>query len=338
MGGARPPSGLYNRVMDDNLLDAYSQAVVRAVELVGPAVVKIDVRREGPRGRGLPHAASGSGFIVTPDGIVVTNSHVVVGAARVDVVLADGQTFRGDVIGDDPPTDLAVVRIGGGSLPVARLGDSSLVRVGQVAIAIGNPYGFQCSVTSGVVSALGRTLRSASGRLIDDVIQTDAALNPGNSGGPLVTSAGAVIGVNTAVILPAQGLCLAIAGNTAKFVVSRLLRDGRIRRGYLGVAGQRVPLPPRLARARGIEPPAGLRVISVEQGGPASVAGLREGDTIVRFDAAPVSGVDELHRCLGEGRIGVPTAITVLRGGELRQLTVVPSELADAVAVRRRAG
>jgi len=294
---------------DRDLLDAYSQAVIRAVEVVSPAVVKV---------------GSGSGSLFTPDGLVLTNSHVVDGAGDVPVLLQDGRQFRGDVIGDDPETDLAVLRIDGAPLPWVTLGDSRHVRVGQVAIALGNPYGFQSSVTSGIVSALGRSLRGKSGRLMDDIIQTDAALNPGNSGGPLVTTAGEVIGVNTAMILPAQGLCFAIASNTVRFVASRLIRDGRIRRSYIGVGGQKVPVPRRLARAHHIAAASGILIATVESHSPAKAAGLRDGDIIVSFDDHAITGVDELHRLLIDERIGQPSTVTVLRGIEKLRLVVVP--------------
>ncbi len=310
---------------DADLLDAYSRAVIGAVDTVGPAVVKIDVDRRGRAGRRAPEpGGSGSGFVFTPDGFILTNSHVVAGAEAVTVTLPDGLSLRGDLVGDDPDTDLAVVRIDGGPLPWASLGDSRAVRVGQVAIAIGNPYGFQHTVTSGVVSALGRSLRSRTGRLIDGLIQTDAALNPGNSGGPLVTTRGEVIGVNTATILPAQGLCFAIGSNTARFVASRLVRDGRIRRSYIGVAGQQVPVPRRLARHHALGVESGILVVSVEPSSPALVAGLRQGDVIVGFGDEPVAGVDELHRLLTEERIGVPARAMVLRGAELVGLVIVP--------------
>ena len=303
---------------DSDLLDAYSRSVIRAVEKVGPAVVKIDVDRGG-----------GSGVVFTPDGLVLTNSHVVHRAQRMAMTLADGRTFRADVVGDDPDTDLAVVRAGveaGGSLPWANLGDSRAVRVGQIAIAIGNPYGFQHSVTAGVVSALGRSLRSRSGRLMDDIIQTDAALNPGNSGGPLVTTRGEVIGINTATILPAQGLCLAIASNTAQFVAARLIRDGRVRRSYIGVGGQTVPIPRALARANQLAVSSGVLVVAVEPQSPAAVAGVRDGDVILAFAGEPISGIDHLHRHLTDDQIGVPSTMTVLRNGARRQIAVVPAE------------
>jgi S1-C subfamily serine protease len=298
---------------DAGLVDAYSRAVVGAVETVGPAVVRI--------------AGSGSGFLFTPDGLIVTNSHVANGACSVDVSLPGGETARGDVVGDDPGSDLAVVRISCAEpLPYARLADSTRLHPGQIAIAIGNPYGFNYSVTTGVVSAIGRSLRARSGRLMDDIVQTDAALNPGNSGGPLVSSAGEVIGVNTAMIRPAQGLAFAIASNTVRFVVSQLLRDGRIRRSYLGVAGQTVPVSRRLARHHGLAITSGILVASVEPNSPASRAGLRANDIIVALAGAPVTGVDDLHRHLTESRIDVPTPVVVLRGVERREVVVVPAE------------
>jgi S1-C subfamily serine protease len=311
------------------LLDAYSDAVVRTVETVSPAVVKIDVerpRRGRSRGAGGDHAG-GSGFVFTPDGLVLTNSHVVGDAQRITVTLADGQSLRGDLVGDDPDTDLAVLRVNGASLPAASFGDSRGVRVGQIAIAIGNPFGFQCTVTTGVVSALGRSLRARSGRLIDDVIQTDAALNPGNSGGPLVTTRGEVVGVNTATILPAQGLCFAIASNTARFVASRLIRDGRIRRSYIGVAGQNVPVPRQLVRVHRLAGVSAVLVASIEPQSAGERAGLREGDLIVAFDGRPVGGIDDLHRLLTEERIGTAAPLTVVRGVTLAELTIVPVEL-----------
>lgn len=281
---------------------------------------------QGPGARSAGDRAGGSGFVFTPDGLVLTNSHVVDRAERITVALSDGRSYRGDVIGDDPETDLAVLRIDGAPLPWARLGDSRSIRVGQVAIAIGNPYGFQHSVTSGVVSALGRSLRARSGRLMDDIVQTDAALNPGNSGGPLVTTRGTVMGVNTATILPAQGLCFAIASNTAQFVASRLIRDGRIRRSYMGVAGQNVPIPRRFVRAHQLAGASGILAVSIEPESPALAAGLREGDIIVAFDERAVAGIDDLHRELTDERVGVPTSLMILRGVERRSLTVVPGE------------
>lgn len=312
------------------MLDAYSTAVVRAAEKVSPSVVKIDVTQSAGRGRsGEPRErqGGGSGFVFTPDGLILTNSHVVHDAKRIDVSLADGRRLPADIIGDDPATDLAVIRIEAPSLVAAQLGDSQKLRVGQLAIAIGNPYGFQYTVTAGVVSALGRSLRSYSGRLIDDVIQTDASLNPGNSGGPLVTSDGQVVGVNTAMIQMAQGLCFAIGINTAKFVASRLLSDGRIRRSYIGVEAQTVPLHRRLVRFYDLPQESGVVVMSVTSGSPAEKAGLREGDVIIALDGKPVAGVDDLHRLLTDARVGVASTLTALRHTEKLELKVMPAEV-----------
>jgi S1-C subfamily serine protease len=305
---------------DRDLLDEYSQAVIRAVEAAGPSVVKIDAHNHG----------TGSGFLFAPDGLIVTNSHVVSRAGAMTAALPDGSSGRADVLGDDPDTDLAVLRvhIPGGPLPWVRFGDSSRLRPGQVVVAIGNPYGFQHSVTSGVVSAVGRSMRAPSGRLMEDVVQTDAALNPGNSGGPLVTTNGSVIGVNTAVLLPAQGLSLAIASNTVQFVVSALLREGRVRRSYIGVTGQSVPVPRRLARALHLAATSGVLAAAVEKASPADAAGLRAGDIIVSLGDRIVGGVDDLLRALTADRIGVAMPMGVVRGSGRRQLTVVPRERA----------
>jgi S1-C subfamily serine protease len=303
---------------DSELLDAYSEAVVRTVETVGPAVVRI----EGDRG-------AGSGVLFTPDGLILTNNHVVARASRLQAMLPDGRIRRADTIGRDADTDLAVIRIDAGDgppLPWASLGDSRAVRVGQVAVAIGNPYGFHHSVTSGVVSALGRSLRAQSGRLMDDIIQTDASLNPGNSGGPLVNTRGEVIGINTAMIQMAQGLCFAIASNTARFVAARLIRDGRIRRSYIGVAGENVPVPRLLARAHGLAVSSAVRVASVEESSPAATAGLKPGDLVLAFNGTPVTGLDDLLKLLTEDAIGQPSPLVVLRATERRQLIVVPAE------------
>lgn len=303
---------------DDDLLDAYSRAVTRAVEAVGPSVVRVQAARGG-----------GSGVIFTPDGFVLTNNHVVALAESLTATLPDGRALRADLVGRDADTDLAVLRIGGGGgpLPFATLGDSQAVRVGQVAIAIGNPFGFQHSVTAGIVSGLGRSLRAQSGRLMDNIIQTDAALNPGNSGGPLVTTRGDVIGINTATIVPAQGLCFAIASNTVRFVAAKLIRDGRIRRSYIGVAGQDVPIPRALGRFHRLAVSSGVLVVSVEGNSPAADAGLREGDVILACGGDAVTAVEDLCLQLTAERVGVPTTIAILRGNERRQLTVVPVEL-----------
>src|SRR2546425_3104447 len=281
---------------DAALLDEYSRTVVSAADRVGPAVVNIDIKqrvesRRGPRDVG----GSGSGFIIAHDGFILTNSHVVHDATQITVYLPDGRDYSAQVIGDDPDTDLAVIRIDAPQLAHVRLADSESLRVGQVAIAIGNPLGFQASVTAGVISALGRSMHSQSGRLIDNIIQTDAALNPGNSGGPLVNSAGEVIGVNTAMIRPAQGICFAIASNTARLVAGWLIRDGRIRRSYIGVAGQNVPLHRRIVRFYNLALQTGVLIVSVEKNSPAQRTGLREGDIIVAFDAAPIGSVHDLH-------------------------------------------
>jgi S1-C subfamily serine protease len=305
---------------DGELLDAYSQAVTRAAEQVSPAVVNVEVQQR-PGGHG-----SGSGFLFTPDGLILTNSHVVHRANRIDVTLTDGRRTQADLVGEDPDTDLAVLRIDAPGLAAARLGISRSLRVGQVVIAIGNPYGFQYSVTAGVVSALGRSLRARSGRLIDNVIQTDAALNPGNSGGPLVTAGGLVVGVNTAVILPAQGLCFAIPIDTAKLVAGRLIKDGKIRRGYLGLGGQNVPIPRRLVRAHHLPADTGVLVVTVEDGSPARRAGLAERDVIVRYGSHPVAGIDDLHRLLIDEEVGARSTLAILRGSELLTLDVVPAE------------
>jgi len=311
---------------DIALLDAYSQAVVGGVEKASPSVVHIHVR--GP-GLGSESRGSGSGFIFTPDGFILTNSHVVRKASRLEVILIDGRRFPADLVGDDPDTDLAVVRAHESGLPAAALGDSDALRVGQLTIAIGNPLGFQCTVTTGVVSALGRSLRSQSGRLIDNVIQTDAALNPGNSGGPLVTSLGEVIGVNTAIILGAQGLCFSTPINTAKYVVPRLIRDGRIRRGWLGIGVQNMKVPPHAARVLGLRAEGGVLVISVEPGSPAERAGMRERDLIVELEGRAVSSIDDLHNALTGERIGIPVEVAVIRHSERIVLRIVPREPGD---------
>jgi len=307
---------------DDELLDAYSRAVTGAAARIMPAVVNIEVHvaaKRGAEGRG-----GGSGFLFTPDGFILTNSHVVSDATSIDVTLADGSRYAASIAGDDPHTDLAVIRISAPTQTPAALGDSDAIRPGQVVVAVGNPYGFQCTVTAGVVSALGRTMRAKSGRLIDNVIQTDAALNPGNSGGPLVNSRGEVIGVNTAVILPAQGICFAIGINTAKFVASRLMRDGRITRGYIGVAGQTVALHRRVVRFYDLPLESGVLVAGTEPGSPSERAGLRQGDVIVTYAGKPVASVDDLHRILTDEHVGIQSPLTVIRHTEKVDLTIVP--------------
>jgi S1-C subfamily serine protease len=322
---------------DASLLDAYSRAVTGAVERVSPSLVNIEVHQSAGRSRSgeeRERRGGGSGFVFTPDGLILTNSHVVHDARRIEVTLSDGRRMPATAIGDDPASDLAVIRIEQASvdepgLTAAALGDSQQLRVGQLVVALGSPYGFQSTVTAGVVSALGRSLRSYSGRLIDDVIQTDAALNPGNSGGPLVDSAGRVVGVNTATILPAQGICFAIGINTAKFVASRLLRDGRIRRSFIGVSAQTVPVHRRVVRFYDLPKESGALVLSVEENSPAKRAGLRDGDIIVALEGKPVAGVDDLHRLLADIRAGANCSLTVLRHTDKLDLKIVPEEAAN---------
>jgi len=305
---------------DSPYLDAYSQAVTTVVDRIGPAVVRVEPQVSG-RGAGM-----GSGVVISPDGLLLTNSHVMQGAREAKLMGSDGRPIEARLIGDDPDTDLALLRADGNRLPFAALGDSKLLKRGQIAIAIGNPLGFESTVTAGVVSALGRSLRAKSGRLIDDVIQTDAALNPGNSGGPLVATSGQVIGINTAVIMGAQGICFAVASNTASFVVSELIRHGRVRRASIGVAGQTVPLPRRITYAAGLTENFGVVVAAVEPGSPAEQARLEQGDVILSLDSNPVGGVDDLVRLLNGERIGRLVNLVILRRGEMRTLTITPVE------------
>ncbi len=319
---------------EGDVLDAYSRAVIEAAEKVSPSVVYIQVtgrrqRRPGPEEVG----GSGSGFVFTPDGFILTNSHVVHGATKIEVTLMDGRRFQAQLIGDDPDTDLAVIRITAPNLVPAQLGESHSIRVGQLVIAIGNPYGFQYSVTAGVVSALGRSLRAQSGRQMDDVIQTDAALNPGNSGGPLVNSRGEVIGVNTAMILPAQGICFATSIDTAKFVAGRLIRDGRISRSYIGVAGQNVPVPRRIVRFYQLPVDSGVLLVSFETNDKTSAAkeaGLLAGDIVIEFDGYPIRGIDDLHKLLTDERIGRGCRVTIIRGVQKLTFTVTPRETGES--------
>lgn len=314
---------------DALLLDAYSQAVIQAVKQVSPSVVNIEVQQRLKERRRFSSGAigNGSGFIFTPDGYILTNSHVVHDAARLEVTLFDGRQLQADLVGDDPDTDLAVIRVHSPHpLVAAQLGDSQTIQVGQIAIALGNPYGFQCSVTAGVVSALGRSLRAQSGRLIDDVIQTDAALNPGNSGGPLVTAQGQVIGVNTAMIRPAQGICFATAINTAKFVAGQLIAHGRVRRSYIGIAGQTVPLHRRIVRFYDLPVETGVLILATEDQSPARQAGLQEGDVIVEFEGRAIASIDDLHRLLSDERVGVPSDLTVIRHADKLTFSLTPAE------------
>jgi S1-C subfamily serine protease len=305
------------------LLDAYSRAVIDVVDRVGPAVVRLDVKAHA----GPAHGGTGSGVVVAPDGLVLTNSHVVGGTARVEVTTVEGRSLAARVVGDDPDTDLALVRVDASvTLPSAALGNSRLLRRGQLVIAIGNPLGFESTVTTGVVSALGRSLRSRSGRLIDDVIQTDAALNPGNSGGPLVSSHGEVVGINTAVIMGAQGICFAVASNTASFVLGELVRHGRVRRAYIGIAAQQFTVSRRLRHAAGLVQESAVMIASLEPGGPAERAGLRAGDIILALDGTAVTGADDLIRILAGEKIGRTVEIETLRSGSRHALSLVPDE------------
>ena len=309
---------------DGPLLDAYSNAVTTAAEQVSPSVVKIDVYKKGGQRGQQAGAGSGSGFIITPDGFILTNSHVVHGAERIEVTLADGRKPDAHLVGTDPDTGLGVIRVYAPNLRPVRLGDSNALRVGQLAIAIGNPCGFQYTVTAGVVSALGRSFRAESGRLMDNLIQTDAALNPGNSGGPLVNSRGEVIGVNTMVILPAQGLCFAIAVNTAQTIAGWLIKDGVVRRSYIGVGGQTAKIHRRVVRHFNLPNETGMLVLGVEPGSPASRAGLREGDIVVEFNGQLIAGIDDLHKLLTGSQAGIRSVLTVIRHNEKLALEITP--------------
>ena len=310
---------------DEALLDAYSRAVIDVVDRVGPAVVRLDVKPGADR----RHGGTGSGVVVAPDGLVLTNSHVVGGAAAVDISTVEGRSLTARVVGDDPDTDLALVRVDAPvTLPAAPLGDSKRLRRGQLVIAIGNPLGFESTVTTGVVSALGRSLRARSGRLIDDVIQTDAALNPGNSGGPLVSSHGEVVGINTAVIMGAQGICFAVAANTASFVLGELVRHGRVRRAYIGIAAQQFALSRRRRHATGLAQESAVMIATVEPGSPAAQAGLAAGDIILALDGTAVTGADDLIRSLAGDKIERRVEIEALRNGNRLVVSLVPAERA----------
>jgi len=324
-GGVDDPSAAASDASPDAaLLDAYSHAVTGAVARVAPAVAHVRVeRKQGARSVG---AGSGSGFLITPDGYLVTNSHVAGGASAIEVTLPDGRTASAEIVGDDPDSDLAVLKVAAGDLAWSRFGDSSAVRVGQIAIAIGSPYGFQHTVTAGIVSALGRSMRSRTGRMLDNILQTDASLNPGNSGGPLVDARGAVIGVNTAVILPAQGICFAIAASTAERVAILLIREGRVRRAYLGIGGETLALPRRIVRHFGLARDSGVRIETVEGGSPAAAGDLHRGDVVVAVDGAPVASVDDLQRLLVGDAIGRAVDVTVVRRDRVLTLPVTPRE------------
>jgi S1-C subfamily serine protease len=321
--------GVANR--DAEALDAYSKAVINAAEKASLSVVNVDIKqiikpRPGSNNPPAERPGAGSGFIFTPDGFILTNSHVVHDASSIEVTIADGSHYVAELVGDDPGTDLAVIRITAPTLTPVTFGNSQAIRVGQLVIALGNPYGFASTVTAGVVSALGRSLRSTSGRLIDNVIQTDAALNPGNSGGPLVNSLGEVVGVNTAVIAPAQGICFAIGINTAKFVAGRLIKDGRIKRGYIGIAGQNVQIHRRIVRYYNLMSERGVLIMSTEENSPARNADLTMGDIIIAFDNQSVTDIDDLQRMLAEKEIGTPVQITIISRTEKLQVEIKPIE------------
>jgi S1-C subfamily serine protease len=332
LGGANPSAATEFAIPADDqaLLDAYSRAVIDVVDHVGPAVVGLAVRPNSSQGRGREaRGGSGSGVVVAPDGLILTNSHVagaVGGAARIAVTTADGQDLHARLVGDDPDTDLALIRVDEPvTLPAAPLGDSKRLKRGQLVIAIGNPLGFESTVTTGVVSALGRSLRSRTGRLIDDVIQTDAALNPGNSGGPLVSSHGEVVGINTAVIMGAQGICFAVAANTASFVLGELVRHGRVRRAFIGISAQQMAIPRRLRRA-GLMQDNAVMVGTVESASAADRAGLKAGDIVLSLDGIGITGADDLIRALTGEKIGKNVALDVLRGTERLTISLVPEE------------
>src|SRR5437867_6145847 len=325
--GASQPVRGETQPDDSELLDAYSRTVVSAVARVAPAVVNIDVKQRISARRGERElGGSGSGFVITPDGFILTNSHVVHDASAITVNLPDGREYPAQLTGDDPDTDLALVRIDAPQLRHVRLADSEELRVGQLVIAIGNPFGFEASVTAGVISALARSMHAQSGRLIDNIIQTDAALNPGNSGGPLVNSAGEVVGVNTAMIRPAQGICFAIASNTAKIEAGWLIKEGKIRRSYIGVAGQNVPIHRRIVRFYGLPLETAVLVVSVEKNSPAERAGLGDGDLIVAFNGQSIGSVHHLHKILVGDQIGVSASLTIIRHTEKLELTILPTE------------
>jgi S1-C subfamily serine protease len=316
---------------DTALLDAYSSAVSQAAERASPAVVHIEVQLDASTQPNAnqpqqPGGGSGSGFFISPDGYILTNSHVVHGASRIRVLLADGRRLAADLVGNDPDTDLAIIRVSVSAPAHLTFADSNAIKPGQIAIALGSPMGFQQTVTAGIVSGLGRSLRSSSGRLIDNIIQTDAALNPGNSGGPLLNARGEVIGVNTAIIRPAQGICFAIASNIARWVAGWLIKDGRIRRSFIGVAGQNVPLLRALVRSYRLPTETGVLVVGLEPDSPAAKAGLAEGDIIVGLDDAATPAVDALHKLLTVDRINKPATLVVLRHVERLVKTIVPAE------------
>lgn len=320
-----------NIISDDKLLDEYSKTVISISERVSPSVVNVnthnksDIKKSYPK---LPYEAQakGSGFLFTPDGFILTNSHVIHNTDEIKVTLSDGRSFLAQIIGDDPDTDLAVIRITGSDLVHARLGNSKLLKVGQLVVAIGTPYNFQCTVTAGVISALGRTLRTNSGRLIDDIIQTDAALNPGNSGGPLVNSHGNIIGVNTAIIQSAQGLCFAIPINITKYIAAKLIKDGKIRRGYLGISCQNISMHRQIIRYYDLPSDYGVLITRVEKNSPAHKSCLMEGDILINFDEKPIINVDDLHKQLTDERIHCDSKITIIRNTKRLTINIIPEE------------